>query len=65
MKTMKKFWKYFLNFLVLIVLVIALTYWGTSKMKKNENTIEKEVVNNVKTGINTFEDSSKEFINNL
>ena len=65
MKTMKKFWKYFLNFLVLIILVMAFTYWGTSKMKKDQNTIEKEVVNNVKIGINTFENESINFINNL
>ena len=28
MKTMKKFWKYFLNFIVLMILVWAGTYFG-------------------------------------
>ena len=36
MKTMKKFWKYFLNFIVLFLLVTGLTYWGTSIYNKKE-----------------------------
>lgn len=36
MKTMKKFWKYFLNFIVLFLLVSGLTYLGTMNIKKEE-----------------------------
>ncbi len=36
MKTMKKFWKYFLNFIVLFLLVTGLSYWGTTIYTKNE-----------------------------
>ena len=61
MKTMKKFWKYFLNFLVLIILVALLTYWGTSKMKKNENTIEKTVINDIKSFENEIRSSENIF----
>ena len=39
MKTMKKFWKYFLNFIVLFLIVTGVTYWGTTinNKKRNEN----------------------------
>ena len=40
MKTMKKFWKYFLNFVVLMLLVTALTYLGTMKYNKESNQIQ-------------------------
>lgn len=36
MKTMKKFWKYFLNFVILFLLVSGLTYLGTMNIKKEE-----------------------------
>lgn len=36
MKTMKKFWKYFLNFIVLFLLVSGLMYLGTRNIKKRE-----------------------------
>lgn len=36
MKTMKKFWKYFLNFIVLFLLVTGLTFWGTTIYNKKE-----------------------------
>ena len=34
MKTMKKFWKYFINFLVLMILVWAGTYFGVKGLNK-------------------------------
>ena len=37
MKTMKKFWKYFLNFIVLFLLVTGLSLWGTTINNKKEN----------------------------
>jgi len=40
MKTMKKFWKYFLNFIVLFLLVSVFTYWGTMNSKKEDKVIE-------------------------
>lgn len=40
MKTMKKFWKYFINFIVLFLLVSGLTYLGTMNRGKSEKTIE-------------------------
>ena len=40
MKTMKKFWKYFLNFVVLFLLVTGFTCWGTINNNKNEKVIE-------------------------
>lgn len=41
MKTMKKFWKYFINFIVLFLLVSGLIYLGTmNKDEKQEKTIE-------------------------
>ena len=40
MKTMKKFWKYFLNFIVLFLLVSGLTYLGTMNMNTQNETIE-------------------------
>lgn len=36
MKTMKKFWKYFINFIVLFLLVSGLMYLGTMNMNKEE-----------------------------
>ena len=38
MKTMKKFWKYFINFIVLMLLVYGLTYWGMANYNKEEKT---------------------------
>lgn len=35
MKTMKKFWKYFLNFIILFLLVSGLMYLGTRNINKN------------------------------
>ena len=40
MKTMKKFWKYFLNFIVLFLLVSGLTYLGNMNTKNQNETIE-------------------------
>lgn len=40
MKTMKKFWKYFINFIVLFLLVSGLTYLGTANNNKENKTIE-------------------------
>ena len=40
MKTMKKFWKYFINFVVLFLLVSGLMYLGTMNMKKEEKAIK-------------------------
>lgn len=41
MKTMNKFWKYFLNFIVLFLLVSGLMYLGTMNVeKKEEKTIQ-------------------------
>ena len=51
MKTMKKFWKYFINFVVLFLLVSGLMYLGTMNMNKEEKAIncvaqtEKPVIN--------------------
>lgn len=36
MKTMNKFWKYFLNFVVLFLLVTGLSYWARTINDKNE-----------------------------
>lgn len=36
MKTMKKFWKYFLNFVILVLIVSGLTYLGTKGIKNEE-----------------------------
>lgn len=36
MKTMKKFWKYLINFFVLFLLVSGLTYLGTANAKKRD-----------------------------
>ena len=41
MKTMKKFWKYFINFIVLFLLVSGLMYLGTMKIDKNEENVIK------------------------
>ena len=41
MKTMKKFWKYFINFVVLFLIVSGLMYLGTM----NNNNQEKDVIN--------------------
>ena len=41
MKTMNKFWKYFINFIVLFLLVSGLMYLGTmNNNKKEEQTIQ-------------------------
>lgn len=40
MKTMKKFWKYFINFIVLFLLVSGLIYLGTMNSGKSEKAIE-------------------------
>ncbi len=40
MKTMKKFWKYFVNFIVLFLLVSGLIYLGTMNNSKNEKEIQ-------------------------
>ena len=40
MKTMNKFWKYFLNFIVLFLLVSGLMYLGTMNIERKE---EKEI----------------------
>lgn len=40
MKTMKKFWKYFINFVVLFLIVSALMYLGTINKNKKEQKIE-------------------------
>lgn len=39
MKTMNKFWKYFLNFVVLFLLVSGLMYLGTMNNEKKEEKI--------------------------
>ena len=39
MKTMKKFWKYFINFVVLFLLVSGLMYLGTMNLNKEEEKI--------------------------
>lgn len=36
MKTMNKFWKYFLNFIILFLLVSGLMYLGTMNVEKKE-----------------------------
>lgn len=43
MKTMKKFWKYFINFIVLFLLVSGLMYLGTRNMNKEEEKISEDV----------------------
>lgn len=40
MKTMKKFWKYFINFIILFLLVSGLTYLGIGNSKNNGKSIE-------------------------
>lgn len=40
MKTMKKFWKYFINFIVLFLIVSGLTYLGTINNSRENKTIE-------------------------
>ena len=43
MKTIKKFWKYFLNFVILFLLVTGLTYWNSSLNNKKEEKISDEI----------------------
>lgn len=43
MKTMKKFWKYFLNFVVLFLLVTGLTYWSTTINNKKEEKVSDKI----------------------
>jgi hypothetical protein len=43
MKTMKKFWKYFLNFIVLFLIVTGFTYWGTKIGDKKANEPSHEI----------------------
>ena len=40
MKTMKKFWKYFINFVVLMLLVSGFTYFGMDSYQKRLQPIE-------------------------
>ena len=46
MKTMKKFWMYFINFIVLFLLVSGLIHLGTMKTKVEEEKVIQCVSNN-------------------
>lgn len=46
MKTMKKFWKYFLNFIVLVLIVSGLTYLGTRNINKNVDIVNATTITN-------------------
>lgn len=55
MKTMKKFWKYFLNFIVLFLIVSGLMYLGARNVKNEEEKIITCIVQTEKPIINVTE----------
>ena len=60
METMKKFKKYFINFIVLMLIVTGLTYYGTKNYnkEKKEEIINKEDNENNDTDITNKESES-------
>ena len=59
MKTMKKFWKYFINFIVLMIVVSAGTYFGMKGFTKEEAKPIECVVQEESPVINVTETTNK------